>query len=351
MDGIIQQIAYFITPFGDIRNNWVDPLLIIVAPVWTAIVIDTGIGFPDSFPVEDINVLSAVLAGTLGFLLPLYLSNAIEKNRSGITLYEAYCGDVVALAWEVASYGDEVKPVKDSAEAARIQLEGDLSQSDDNAGYKELRRQLFDIMREMPMVIKHVFRDDFDYSKIETANVGEQMRRVIKGDNDPIEAMMFLLVMRLRRIPSVSKRNGGDILQIMMKKWNDIYSSYGTTSSLITYKEPLLFQYVLYTAMTFYILLLPFTFSKTDNWNNVWLSGLVIYFFISLNSAGKLMQNPFISLKTEVFATVSETSRNTVRIIDRIRDYGSGDFFNEIRLVEKAKRKLRRPRQYKLNIY
>jgi len=347
-----RDIAYFFTPFADLSKNKVDPFLIIFAPLWSVIVISTGIGFPDSFPVEDINVLSTVLAGTLGFLLPLYLSNSIEKNRSGITLYEAYCGDIVALAWEVASYGDEISPLKDNEDDARRQLATDLNQRDDNAGYRELRRQLFDIMEEMPMVIKHVFRGDFDYTKIVTGDVGKQMEQIDKGDNNAIEAMMFLLVMRLRRIPSVSKRNGGDILQIMMKKWNDIYASYGTTSSLITYKEPLLFQYVLYTAMIFYILLLPFTFSKTDNWNNVWLSGLVIYFFISLNSAGKLMQNPFESLdtNTEVFATVSKTSRNTVGIIKRIRYYGSGNFFRNINTLRKAGRKLR-TRQYKLNIY
>ena len=110
-----------------------------------------------------------------------------------------------------------------------------------------------------------------------------------------------------------------------MKKWNDIYSSYGTNASLTSYKEPLLFSYVLYTAIAIYIGFLPFTFTNVHSSNNIWIAGLIIYFFLSLNAAGKLLQNPFISLKSKlpVFATVSGASRSTVKLIDKIRDYGS----------------------------
>ena len=325
----LQDLSYFFVPFASLFGkdaNLTDPVLIVISVFWTSIIILTGIKFPESLPIDDINILSSVLGGTLGFLLPLYLSTCIEKNRSGITLYDAYCGDVVALAWEVAAYGDGVEALKGNSKQVSKQLADDLTQKDDTEAWKTLRKEIFQIMIEMPMIIKHVFRNDFRYDKVDDEQLSSWMQKIDKGKEHPIEEIMFLLVMRLRRMPTVTsdKTTSGDILQIMMKKWNDIYSSYGTTASLIQYQEPLLFSYILYTAMGIYILLLPFTFSDTESFNNIWLSGLIVYFFLSLNAAGRLLQNPFtkINENSNIFATVTQTSRDTVSIIKKIRDYG-----------------------------
>lgn len=326
----LQDLTYFFVPFANLRGkdaNWIDPVLIVVGVFWTATVVLTGIKLGDNLPIDDISILSGVLGGTLGFLLPLYLSDCISKNRSGVRLYESYCGDVIALAWEVAAYGDGVKQLE--GENVKEQLKEDLSQDNDVEPWKTLRIELFQIMREMPMIIKHVFRRDFEYNQIEDKDLATWMQRINIGKNNPIEEIMFLLVMRLRRIPVVASGNGA-ILSIMMKKWNDIYVSYGNTGSLILYQEPLLFSYVLYTAMVFFIAILPFSFSNTENFNNVWLTGLIVYFLLSLNAAGRLIQNPFAEVNdsSHVFATVSETSRSTVVILDRIRDYGDSNRSN-----------------------
>jgi predicted membrane chloride channel (bestrophin family) len=324
----LSNLSYFIVPFANLRGkdaNWTDPVLIVVSVLWTSTVVLTGIKLGDNLPIDDISILSGVLGGTLGFLLPLYLSDCISKNRTGVGLYETYCGDVIALAWEVAAYGDGVKALK--GENVKEQLEADLSQSNDEEPWTTLRKELFQIMREMPMVIKHVFRKDFEYDQIKDYELATWMQRIKIGKDNPIEEVMFLLVMRLRRIPVVTSGNGA-ILSIMMKKWNDIYVSYGNTGSLILYQEPLLFSYVLYTAMAFFIAILPFSFSDTENFHNVWLAGLVVYFLLSLNAAGRLIQSPFAEVNdnSNVYATVSETSRSTVVILDRIRDYGDSNW-------------------------
>lgn len=328
MSGILNYLRFFLVPFAKPTQNFVDPLIITLGIVWTAIVVGEQLELGEKLPLEDIGILSSVLGTTLGFLLPLYLSNCIDKNRNGITLYDAYCGDVIALAWQIAAYGDEVAALNTAnAMKARQQLDNDMEQSNDGKGYKELRSDLFRILKQMPMVIKHVFRDDFRFEKMDDKWVAQRMQEVNPIKDNAIESMMFLLVIKLRRMPLIKQPNGGSILQIMMKKWNDVYSSYGSTASLIQYNEPVLFEYVLYTAMTLYVFILPFTFSNKENWNNLWLAGLVIYFFISLNSAGKLIQNPFRSLKNtaQVFATVSATSRSTVNLLQLIEDYKKGD--------------------------
>lgn len=323
----MSDILYFFVPFANIScknlsspGKIMDAIFVVVSMIWTVIVVGAKLSLPETLPIDDLNVLISVVTNSLGFLLPLYLSNAIEKNRSGVALYESFCGDVVALAWQVAAFGDNVDGLPESEKETLESLRNDLDQSDDKPNYLILRKDLFKIMRQLPMIVKHTFREEFDYKKMKDPSLAKMMLK-IRGSNisNPIEEVMFLLIMRLRRIPTSKGRES-----LIMKKWNDIYNSYGTNLSLIRYKEPMLFSYVLYTATTIYVLFLPFSFSEVHEWNNVWIIGLVIYFLLSLNSAGKLLQNPFISLKTKipVFATVSGISKSTMKLIDKIEQYG-----------------------------
>ena len=314
----LNDIFYFFVPFSDIRNNYVDPLIILGSIAWASIVVAADITI--EIPSDDQGILTGVLTGTLGFLLPLYLSTCIDKNKKGIELYDAFNGDVIALAWEVASYGDE-----------RKEGEMDLCDAGDSEAWRLYKKEVFDILEAAPDILKHVFRGDFDYGKIKNEYVRDALRKIdrpvqLKGecigeDAAPVEAMMFLLVTRLRNLPV--KQDKGHIKQIIMSKWNDVYSSYGTCDSLITYTEPLLFSYVLYTAMLIYIVFLPFGFSA-NSWDNVWISAIVIYFFISLNSAGVMLQNPFQSISNDlhIFQTVSGAAKNTRCIIRKIEYYG-----------------------------
>jgi len=277
-------------------GKMIDAFIILIAIVWILIVVLAKLSLPDILPMDDLNLLVNVVTGSLGFLLPLYLSNAIEKNRSGVALYEAFCGDVVALAWQVKTYEKDNEKANGST--------------------------LFTIMKQMPMIIKHTFRGEFDYDKMGDNKLKDMMMGVRgDGESNPIEEVMFLLIIELRRLTKES--SNPDALGIMMKKWNDIYGSYGTNASLIGYQEPLLFSYVLYTAIFIYVGLLPFSFADPHTANNIWIGGLIIYFFLSLNAAGKVLQNPFISLKTKlpVFATVSGTSRSTMALIGRLEKY------------------------------
>jgi hypothetical protein len=328
MQGLCKQLRYFVVPFADLSNNKVDPSIVIASVVWSIVVVSLDLSI--DVPSDDQGTLTSVLTGTLGFLLPLYLSTCIDKNKRGIELYDAFCGDVIALAWEVASYGDE-----------RKKGEMDMCDEGDSKAWKTYKKEVFDILEAAPDILKHVFRGDFQYKEIKNKYVGKALKKIdrpvdlslgkvqkedpfyecIDADAAPIEATMFLLVTKIRAIPV--DNNKGHLLEIMMKKWNDIYSSYGTAASLIQYKEPLLFSYVLYTAMIIYVVFLPFGFSE-NSWNNVWIVGIVIYFFISLNSAGVLLQNPFKSIDSDltIFQTVSGASKNTRCIIRKIEYYG-----------------------------
>lgn len=353
----LNYLRYFFVPFSEPTTYWIDPTIIVSAILWATLVASTEIESP--FNSDDLNSLNNVLTGTLGFLLPLYLSTCIEKNKKGIALYDAFCGDVLALAWEVATYGDQMS--KDSKAP-------DLCDDGDKQEWLDLKKDIFNVLEIMPDAIKHVFRNDFQYHYLVRSKNGKSQNsdgtwqikdktvNAIKiidtemtdsldlsdecaDENDsPIEAIMFFLVMRIRKIPVAKPPYIG----IMMKKWNDIYSSYGKTASLINYKEPMIFSFVLYTAMMLYVAILPFTFVE-EGGMKVLFTGLIIYFFLSLNAAGKILQNPFKSLNHDlnVFETVSATAENTRCQVRKIKYYGGREECPKINFQEGNQLKLR----------
>ena len=139
----LNDIFYFFVPFSDIRNNYVDPLIILGSIAWASIVVAADITI--EIPSDDQGILTGVLTGTLGFLLPLYLSTCIDKNKKGIELYDAFNGDVIALAWEVASYGDE-----------RKEGEMDLCDAGDSEAWRLYKKEVFDILEAAPDILKPV---------------------------------------------------------------------------------------------------------------------------------------------------------------------------------------------------
>lgn len=345
---ILGSLAYLFVPFGGLiaalttcnfkRIDLIDPILIIVACTWSIII--------ESLPIDELvrpwtdtahTMITGIISGTLGFLLPLYLNDAMDKNKVGNTLYEAFCGDVVALGWEMTVFGSK---------------DGEIDRTKYSREVNEEYEKVFAIMRTMPQTLKHIFRGDFNYEKMldvkDTKNyntplmmkIVDKLRELDTTGEHVIESTMFLLMHHIRKLMNLEyearteenikksdSRQGA--MTVLMKKWNDIYSSYGSLSSLSLYKIPILFEFVLYSALSFYVILLPWSFSDRNSWN-VFIVFIIVYFFFSLAAAARIIQNPFLSNDIDgdgvndinVFQTVSKAAKDATQLINDIEQYG-----------------------------
>lgn len=100
--------------------------------------------------VPDISGPFSILGTTIAVTLPLLASSAVQRNKDSIFNYNAFCGDVLALGWEILSY------VRDPTE---------FTVSDDNA----LKiQQAFEICLILPTAVKWKFRNtrEFDIEKV-----------------------------------------------------------------------------------------------------------------------------------------------------------------------------------------
>ena len=329
----LPDITYLFPPF----KNKYDVLIMGLAILWTGLVIWANITSPVSS--ADLATVSNVLSVSLGFLLPLYLSNCIQKNREGMRLFEAYCGDIIGLAWQVRTYSEKIHHV--------------INKSDNSEESQKLQDNIFTILKNLPYVIKHIFRDDYNYKEL--VDNKSDLNKLLGGNQhkeEVINTMMFQLVRELRRVSYFTLKDDGSTLKDakkddgsivtaqyssvfltqMMKKWNDIYASYGASASIVQYKEPAIFIYVMYSALIVYIGILPFSFEEKNEYSNMVNTLLIVYFFLSLKTAGQLLQNPFVELSkgsSAVFATVTEAARRAEISIEKIK------IFNESATTEK----------------
>ena len=78
--------------------------------IWSTIVVFYIVPENDGIRADlpfSIKQVFAVLTATLGFILPLQLNSSLNKNRSCVDNYNAFCGDILALAWECIGLANE----------------------------------------------------------------------------------------------------------------------------------------------------------------------------------------------------------------------------------------------------
>ena len=98
----------------------------------------------------------------MGFLLALNLDKNLTRNKSGIALFEAYVGNIEALAWAVHT------------------IEKDCG--------SKLKVEIYEILKILPNTLKHVFRKDFDYTKlVTTSKLKNEMKDFDSGAKSPVE--------------------------------------------------------------------------------------------------------------------------------------------------------------------
>ena len=82
-------------PFADFTTFFI----IVCQCLWTYAFIELEL---DSD--TDVTIVVGILAGTLGFILPLQLNSALSKNANCLNNYNAFTGDLVALCWDIIAF-------------------------------------------------------------------------------------------------------------------------------------------------------------------------------------------------------------------------------------------------------
>ena len=289
---VLGNVAYFLVPFADLPNNWLDPVFLSVAVIWSIVVENVQIEMP--FGADEIALVISILSGTLGFLLSLLLNKYMTRNKEGLAQFETLVGNIEAFAWTVSTL-----PIDNS-----------------------LKLDMLTILKIMPNAVKHVFRGDYSYEgqlkgekDPRLKKIVEEMKSLDPKANNVVNTFLFMMMKRTHKIEK-------SLLRLFHAKWESLYGPYGTIASLIGYDTPLLFEYIISTAFFFYSFMLPISYTSSGN-QNVLITFIILYFYIGLKSAGLLLQNPFVALPkgVTVFPIATKVSKETRNNIENIQRY------------------------------
>lgn len=284
-------------------------ILIVLQCLWTLAFIEYDFKKGTSY---DVTIVVGILAGTLGFILPLQLNSALSKNAQCINNYNACTGDLYALCWDiVAFYSEGNKAVKD----------------------QNLKRT-FNVIGAMPALIKHTFRGTIDLKKSTTIRttkienptfestgggyeVCKMFRSLRGGGMTEVDVCFYKL---LDYIKDLTKNEQDASRTFLVKSWERAYNSWGNMANLNAYTPPTIFTYVMNAALALYSLLLPFTVVNEENgYNAIWMVAIIGYFFLGLNIAGKKVANAFAE-NAIGFQTVTGSQKTASTAIQQIFD-------------------------------
>ena len=262
--------------------------------------------YSNRFDIEipSVAVPFSVLTGALGFILPLQMSAAITKNKECLFNFNAFCGNIMALAWELLTL-------------VRPEDLDKLTQSEKSN--KEKINKLFMCLKILPPIVKHTFRSGKpDLTKLTftkhgknyllNTSLGQEINQMTTNGKLKTSDYVFIKIYDLIAEMDTTQTHKN----MLIRTTERVYGSYGNMGNLDAYAPPRMFEYFLDTALFLYVVTLPFSFDiEKLGVNIVWQGILVIYFFLGISLIGKRASNAFEN-QTGAFQTVgaSETAIN-----------------------------------------
>jgi len=288
---------YYFPPLGDLNTF----AIILVQCLWSYAVFNWELWSKEDGTDLDYSTSTVVttLVGTLAFILPLNLSAALSKNSSCLNNYNAFAGDIIALAWDTIAFKGR-------------------DNSDQNV------RIMMDILVALPALVKHSFRGTLDLEKSTTRDNqpfsdtqgGKEVTTMFNKTPDGMSVVDICFFKLLDYQKDLTQNKISPLNTAAQKSWERAYSSWGNMGSLSTYNPPVLFTYVLNVALFLYIGLIPFTL-KSQQIHVVWQTGLIAYFFFGLNLAGSKVGNAFAE-GAQGFQTVTGAQKSATKALEQI---------------------------------
>lgn len=243
----------------------------------------------------DTGYAIGILSGALAFLLPMRLGAATTKHQQGISLYNALCGDVLAMGWHVLS---------------------ETPQAATDSDWKDILR----IASVIPGAVKHHFRGDLDTGQLKDyegelykdTKPGLKTFRLNSG-GAYVEALLFTLMDNLQDY-AYTHPDSMDY-RVLVSKWEAVYGSWGSLCSMFSYRPPSAITYIRNTVLLMYCVFLPFSMYGDGYWSVLHVF-IILYFFIGLNLSVSAAGMPFSESRKSSYMTVTGTetaTRNGIR--------------------------------------
>lgn len=262
----------------------------------------------------DVTNLFNILTGTLSFILTLQLNTELSKHHSCMDNYNAFCGDVLAFAWECVALAKEDKVLYNRQ--------------------TELKN-IFHILVALPAMVKHHFRGTLDMKKLTTldgihffAPNGSSVQGEFHDlyltliSKSGAAGMGEVEISFMKLLDYVKDFAAGDevdpVRRSLVRTWDRVYASWGNLGNITSYTPPLIYKYVMNLALLLWSAILPLTLYQ-EKFHAVWMVVIISYFFLGLNIAGQRVGNAFVATEDAIgFQNVTGSQKQAVEAIKQV---------------------------------
>ena len=296
---------------------------------------------------DSISMPFTILTTTLAFILPLQAQAAVARNKASLDNFSAFCGDVLALGWEVIAFArDEERQTDNVSSKNQMKIE-----------------DIFDILFVIPSAVKWNYRDkdklnlerlqlvkrkdgkpvtdpDLDFfggemnplrrrrgSRVNDMKLIQKFKDTRSGQSliqlqDNMLGVGLCELMFAKIYDLIAEIDASDTRKNMLTRTAErIYGAYGNIGNINSFTLPKLYDRFLWVALLVFVTLLPFSYGKDGNdiyilsqidYNIIWHAFVIIYFFLGIDSVTKTVGNAFVSSSGATgFQTVGQTESDT----------------------------------------
>jgi len=313
-----------------IKYSWILLLVPALAGLYAYLYENTDI-FPKGTEEEhkwfddSITTIVSAATATLSFILGMTLSSAMTKNSEGISLFNAFTGDLLAFGMHLLSLSDDEK--KDLEE------------------YKRSRSNIRDLLLAAPGIVKWSFRSkgvEIDLVQVKQRSDGTSVKLSERNKTmycalkrysslGGVEAFMLVLGNEIEKLAKAGL-SGETTLPTLIAKWENLYASYGSLGNLLGWKPPALFSWWLSICLYMYLILMPYTFVPAAGYHAIYLSFIVSYFFLGAYVGLQKLGDPFAEGVSDSgeFATVTAAAKTAQQVIEELFVAEGQDGLDEI---------------------
>lgn len=300
------------------QYSWILLLVPALAGLYAYLYANTEV-FPKGDEDEDkwfdnaITVVVTAATATLSFILSMTLSGAMNKNSQGVSMFNAFTGDLLAFGMHTLALSDDDKK--------------------EDERYVKARKNIRDLLLAGPGILKWSFRkkgvlvdlvqvkENPDGSSVKLSERNRAMYCAIKRYSSlgGVEAFMLVLANEIEKL-SKAGLSAETTLPALIAKWENLYGSYGNLGNLFGWKPPALFSWWLSVCLYIYLALMPYSFVPTTGYHSIYLSFIVSYFFLGAYVGLQKLGDPFAEGVSESgeFATVTKAARSAQETIEAL---------------------------------
>ena len=300
------------------QYSWILLLVPALAGLYAYLYQNTEV-FPKGDEDEDkwfdnaITVVVTAATATLSFILSMTLSGAMNKNSQGVSMFNAFTGDLLAFGMHMLALSDDDKK--------------------EDERYVKARKNIRDLLLAGPGILKWSFRkkgvlvdlvqvkENPDGSSVKLSERNRAMYCAIKRYSSlgGVEAFMLVLANEIEKL-SKAGLSAETTLPALIAKWENLYGSYGNLGNLFGWKPPALFSWWLSVCLYIYLVLMPYSFVPTTGYHSIYLSFIVSYFFLGAYVGLQKLGDPFAEGVSESgdFATVTKAARSAQETIEAL---------------------------------